>query len=129
MGVRPGYDKRQRGPANHDERFEEVARLGGVLMAKVGEVVPALPVALVATALLEAGDVPLAALELKARVVDVIRRLEARGAHVHVPRADQDYAVEVGLRMLRLRRLIYECGSIRRTPCCSATTPIRSRIC
>jgi len=99
---------------NHDERFDEVARLGGVLMAKVGEVVPALPVALVATALLEAGDVPLAALELKARVVDAMHRLEARGAHVHVPRADQDYAVEVGLRMLRLRRLIYECEGIYR---------------
>jgi len=83
-------------------------------MAKVGEVVPALPVALVATALLEAGDVPLAALELKARVVDIMRRLEARGAHVHVPRADQDYAVEVGLRMLRLRRLVDETDGLYR---------------
>jgi glycerol-3-phosphate O-acyltransferase len=37
-----------------------------------------------------------------------VGRLEARGAHVHVPRADQDYAIEVGLRMLRLRHLIAE---------------------
>jgi glycerol-3-phosphate O-acyltransferase len=99
---------------DHDRRFAEVARLGSLLMAKVGEVVPALPVALVATALLEAGDAPLAALELKARVVDIMRRLEARGAHVHVPRADQDYAVEVGFRMLRLRRLVDQTDGLYR---------------
>jgi glycerol-3-phosphate O-acyltransferase len=99
---------------DHDRRFDEVARLGSLLMAKVGEVVPALPVALVATALLEAGDAPLSALELKGRVVDVMRRLEARGAHVHVPRADQDYAIEVGVRMLRLRRLIDESDGLYR---------------
>jgi glycerol-3-phosphate O-acyltransferase len=99
---------------DQDRRFAEVARLGSLLMAKVGEVVPALPVALVATALLEVGDAQLAALELKARVVDIMRRLEARGAHVHVPRADQDYAVEVGLRMLRLRRLVDETDGLYR---------------
>lgn len=99
---------------DHDRRFDEIARLGSLLMAKVGEVVPALPVALVATALLEAGDVPLAGLELKARVVEIMRRLETRGAHVHVPRADQDYAVEVGLRMLRLRRLVDETDGLYR---------------
>jgi glycerol-3-phosphate O-acyltransferase len=99
---------------DHDRRFAEVARLGSLLMAKVGEVVPALPVALVATALIEAGDAPLSALELKGRVVDVMHRLAARGAHVHVPRADQDYAVEVGLRMLRLRRLVDETDGLYR---------------
>ena len=99
---------------DHDRRFAEVARLGNFLMAKVGEVVPALPVALVATALLEAGDAPLSALELKGRVVDLMGRLAAGGAHIHVPRADQDYAVEVGLRMLRLRRLVDETDGLYR---------------
>ena len=99
---------------DNDRRFTEVARLGSLLMAKVGEVVPALPVALVATALLEARDAALSALELKGRVVDVMARLAARGAHIHVPRADQDYAVEVGLRMLRLRRLVDEADGLYR---------------
>jgi len=31
-----------------------------------------------------------------------------RGAHVYVPRKDFDYAVNVGLRMLKLRRLVGE---------------------
>jgi glycerol-3-phosphate O-acyltransferase len=94
-------------------RFAEVERLAGVLMAKVGAVVPALPVALVATALLDAG-IPLSLLELKARVLDLVQRLAATGAHVHIPRGDQDYAIEVGLRMLRLRHLVAELDGLYR---------------
>ena len=90
-----------------ERRFAEIERLGALLMEKVGEVVPALPVSLVATALLEA-NAPLSALELKARVAALMQWLGVRGAHVHIPRADQDYAVEVGLRMLRLRHLVEE---------------------
>jgi len=51
---------------------------------------------------------PLSEIELKGRVLDLVARLAARRAHVHVPRADQDYAVQVGLRMLTLRRLVQE---------------------
>jgi glycerol-3-phosphate O-acyltransferase len=94
-------------------RFAEVERLADVLMAKVGAVVPALPVALVATALLDAG-IPLSMLELKARVLDLVQRLAATGAHVHIPRGDQDYAIEVGLRMLRLRHLVAELDGLYR---------------
>jgi glycerol-3-phosphate O-acyltransferase len=88
-------------------RFAETERLGEMLMRKVGEVVPALPVAMVATTILEAGR-PLSALDLKAQVAELMRRLTASGAHIHIPRADQDYAVEVGLRMLLLRHLVVE---------------------
>src|SRR5947207_12190681 len=76
-------------------------------MQKVGEVVPALPVSLVATVVLAAAR-PLSALELKGEIEILIRRLIAGGAHIHIPRADQDYAVEVGLRMLRLRHFVEE---------------------
>ena len=94
-------------------RFAEVERLANVLMAKVGAVVPALPVALVATALLEAG-VPLSMLELKSRVLGVVQRLATTAAHVHIPRGDQDYAIEVGLRVLRLRHLVAEADGLYR---------------
>jgi glycerol-3-phosphate O-acyltransferase len=92
---------------DESRRFAEIERLGQTLMQKVGEVVPALPVSLVATVMLEARK-PLAALELKGRVAELMRRLSAGGAHIHIPRADQDYAVEVGLRMLTLRHLVEE---------------------
>jgi glycerol-3-phosphate O-acyltransferase len=90
-----------------ERRFAEIERLGATLMEKVGEVVPALPVALVATVVLAAGR-PLSALELKGQVAALMARLAANGAHIHIPRADQDYALEVGLRMLRLRHLVEE---------------------
>ena len=47
-------------------------------------------------------------MELKGEVVRLVDQLQARGANVYVPRKDFDYAVNVGLRMLRLRRLVGE---------------------
>ena len=99
-----GIDFRMR---DEDRRFAEVERLGQMLMRKVGDVVPALPVSLVATVILGAPK-PLSALELKGEVEILIRRLIAGGAHIHIPRADQDYAIEVGLRMLLLRHFVLE---------------------
>jgi glycerol-3-phosphate O-acyltransferase len=94
-------------------RFAETEKLGAMLMEKVGEVVPALPVSLVASVILDAGR-PLSALELKGEVADLMQRLIASGAHIHIPRADQDYAVEVGLRMLLLRHFVEEEGGLYR---------------
>jgi len=78
-----------------------------MLMRKVGDVVPALPVSLVATVILAAAK-PLSGLELKGEVEILIRSLLSGGAHIHIPRADQDYAIEVGLRMLLLRHFVLE---------------------
>jgi glycerol-3-phosphate O-acyltransferase len=75
-------------------------------MRDVGRVVPALPVSLVATAILQGGDRGLSSLELKGKVFELMQRLAASGAHVHIPRSDQEYALEVGLRMLMLRHLV-----------------------
>ena len=75
-------------------------------MQEVGRVVPALPVSLVATALLAGGDRGLSSLELKGAVFELMQPSAAAGAHVHIPRSDQEYAVEVGLRMLMLRHLV-----------------------
>jgi glycerol-3-phosphate O-acyltransferase len=99
------------------QRFAEIERLGQHLMAEVGRVVPALPVSLVASAMLGAGARGLSSLELKGSVFELMRRLQAEGAHVHIPRHDQEYAVEVGLRMLMLRHLVEaQDGTYRANP-------------
>ncbi len=90
------------------ERHAAVARLGEQLMAKIGRIVPVLPVPLVATVLLRHPRLALSELELKAELNTLIHAIEAQGAHVYVPRADLDYALDVGLRMLTLRRLVLE---------------------
>jgi glycerol-3-phosphate O-acyltransferase len=93
---------------SREERGKRVEEVGRELMAAVGRVVPVLPVSLVATALLEAEGSPLPALELHVRTQGLARRLEAAGAHVYLPRGDEEYATAVGLRMLKLRRLAVE---------------------
>jgi glycerol-3-phosphate O-acyltransferase len=98
---------------DQETRFAETERLANLLMQRVGAVVPVLPVALVATAL-RAAQTPLSMLELKSRVLVLTQQLAATGAHVHIPRGDQDYAIEVGLRMLRLRHLVEEVDGLYR---------------
>ncbi len=91
-----------------EERFAEIAKLAGELMDAIGRVVPVLPVPLVAAVFLAHPGEALSELEVKARAWERCARLTAAGAHVYVPRRDQDYAIAVGLRALELRHLIDE---------------------
>ena len=91
-----------------DDRRRHVAGIAGELMQHIGDVTPVLPVSLVATVLLTSGETALSALEIKSAVFALMSSLEKSGAHVYIPRSDQDYAVSVGLRMLILRRMVDE---------------------
>jgi glycerol-3-phosphate O-acyltransferase len=101
---------------NEADRHAEVANLGQHLIAAVGRSVPVLPVSLVAFALAEAGmlapDRPLTqsipVLALREAVRALMQRLRDVDATVYVPRDDEDYAFDVGLRALILRHLITE---------------------
>lgn len=91
-----------------DARFAAVQSLADDLMRRIGAVIPVLPVALVATVFVDRPDRALSLLEVKSSVLTLWRALESSGARLYVPRQDQDYAIEVGLRMLTLRRLLVE---------------------
>jgi glycerol-3-phosphate O-acyltransferase len=91
-----------------EERTTHLERLGAELMQEIGGVIPALPVPLVATVLVAAAGEPLSELELKSRTFRLMSELESAGAHVYIPRRDQDYALVAGLRMLTLRHLVEE---------------------
>lgn len=93
---------------DEDIRTQIIAGLGEELMARIGKVVPAMPVSLVAQVLQEAGSKGIDMLSLKAGVDRLMDALEAKGVHVHVPRSDRDYAVTAGLRMFTLRHLVDE---------------------
>ena len=105
-----GVDWRALGQGGRSERL---AGLGTELMAAVARVIPALPVSLLCTVLLEEeradGAAPeVSTLALHARTQALMRKLAAAGAHVYLPRDDEAYAIEVGLRMLAERRLVEE---------------------
>jgi glycerol-3-phosphate O-acyltransferase len=89
-----------------EQRQGEVAALAQHLMARVGAIVPVLPVPLVAMVLLEQGEHALSELDIKAEVGKLVARLQGAQAHLYLPRGDWDYAVSAGLRMLTLRRLV-----------------------
>jgi glycerol-3-phosphate O-acyltransferase len=91
-----------------EERKRETAALGAHLMQAVGRIVPVVPVPLIATVFVTHPGRRLSSLELKAEVEQLLERLERAGARVYVPRGDFDYAINVGLRMLLLRRLVDE---------------------
>ena len=91
-----------------DRGRDKVTRVGDLLMAAIRDVIPVLPVLLVATVLLQANGKPLAEIDLKTLSCDLIRRLEARGARVYAPRSDLDDAIGVGLPLLILRRIVIE---------------------
>jgi glycerol-3-phosphate O-acyltransferase len=97
-----------------EERKRAVGRLGASLMQAVGDVIPVVPVALIASVFVAHPQRALAELDLKAEVRALLARLEARRAHVYVPRQDLDYALSVGLRMLRLRHLVDEADGLYR---------------
>ena len=83
-----------------------ITKFGAQLLESVGKVIPALPVSLVASVMLQNNDIKMGELELKAKVFELIAHLEKTGVHVHIPRTDRDYAVSTGLRMLTLRHLV-----------------------
>ena len=108
---RRGIDFRSLDPPG---RFEEVERLGGELLDAIAAVVPVLPVSLVATVFVHHPERSMSELEIKAEAQSLIDDLERRGAYVHVARADRDYAVAAGLRMLVLRHFVEESAGLYR---------------
>lgn len=93
---------------DRDQRFAHIQELATDLMRAVGDVVPVVPVPLVAEVFLRHPGRSLTTLEIKAAAAARIEQLRQRGACVYIPRQDREYAIEVGLRMLRMRHLVSE---------------------
>lgn len=92
---------------NADQPLTDVSELAEDLLARIGRIIPILPVALVATVILDQ-DKKISVLELKSYVLNLLHDLENAGYRAYIPRGDRDYAVTVGIRMLTLRRLLFE---------------------
>lgn len=91
------------------KKHEAVTKaLGKELMKKVGEVIPVLPVSLVARVFLTNQKTPLTKEDVIKKCTVALERLLAKGAYMHIPHKNFEYAVEVGLRMLVLRKVIVE---------------------
>ncbi len=79
--------------------------LAQILMERIGQEVPVLPVPLVARAMLQA-KAPLSMAELKKNVATMAADL--RNAYLHLPRGDIGYAARFGLAVLLKREMVKE---------------------
>ena len=89
-------------------RIPKVLQLAEHLVERLGQLVPVLPVSLMAEVFLRDPEAWLSDDDLKVRSRALKDELEERGAIIYAPRKDPDYFVTVGLRMLTLRRLVAE---------------------
>ncbi|MGW8302258.1 MAG: hypothetical protein ACWGNO_09320, partial [Desulfobacterales bacterium] len=96
-------------------RFLEVENLAGRLMEAIKQVVPVLPVSLVATVMLESDQKGMRAFEVQTRVNRLIADLQNKGAHVYVSPRQPVESILNALNMLVLRRLVQESQGIYRT--------------
>jgi glycerol-3-phosphate O-acyltransferase len=94
------------------DRFLNVKKLADQLMGSIKHVIPALPISLVATVMLESGHQGLGALEVEARVNQLIEEIQGRGAHVYVSPRNRVESILSALNMLQLRKLVRESGGI-----------------
>ena len=93
---------------DEEQRRAQVIAVSTLLMQSIGKVIPVLPVSLVASILVRESGRAISEFDLKAAAHTRMRELEAKGAHLYIPRQDHDYAIGVGLRMLTMRHLVIE---------------------
>lgn len=102
----------ERGIALHTmeraERFTEIQKLAVELMDRVAEVVPILPTPLVANVFLAAGDEGLDDFEVKRRVHDLIRTLQANGAPIRNSEIPKERTIQRAIDMLKYRKMVME---------------------
>jgi glycerol-3-phosphate O-acyltransferase len=89
-------------------RIERTKRLAADLMAAVARLVPVLPVPLIATVFRQRETLDLSADEVKTAALGLMRELDRQGAITYIPRDDRDYAITLGIEMLKLRHIVEE---------------------
>ena len=90
----------------HDQRFEEVQKLADLLMERISNVIPVLPVALVASVILDGRDQWKSKLELLTAALERIEKLRAQGAPISVSSTACERVLASALTMLTARRLM-----------------------
>ena len=89
-------------------QLDDVTPLATDMMQRIGNIVPILPVSLVTTVVTANPQRSFSILELKADVLALLNQLQEAGYRAYIPRGDDNYAVDVGVRMLVMRGALLE---------------------
>jgi len=95
-----------------DDRFREIEKLADELMSGIKQVIPVLPISLVAAVMKEDDGRGLSAFEVEDLVSRLIGQLQANGAPVYVTRRNRVQTILNALDMLKIRRLVAESDGI-----------------
>jgi glycerol-3-phosphate O-acyltransferase len=96
-------------------RFQEVEKLCRFLMSSIENVIPILPVSLVASIFVQYPVDEMSAFEVEARVNRLIEEIESRGAPIYVTTRSRGQTIVTALNMLKIRRLVTENNGLYRT--------------
>ena len=97
------FDPRQ---AARDDRFAEVRRLADELMDRIGNIMPVLPVPLMATVIRDHGKEGLTRSEARDAAFEILETLTSRPGEPDIPPEDWEPAVELGLQLLIQRQMV-----------------------
>ncbi len=98
-----GFDPRA---VDRDERFAHVGVLADHLMERIADIMPVLPVPLMATVLRDRGDEGVTKTEARAAAFEILESLAARPGEPDIPRDDWEPAVELGVQLLIQRQMV-----------------------
>jgi glycerol-3-phosphate O-acyltransferase len=90
------------------DRFQEIRKLADILMTAIKEVIPVLPIALVATVFRNTDQSGLTVYDVESLTKSLMEELQAQGAPLYVARRNRVESILNALNMLQLRRLVAE---------------------
>lgn len=89
-----------------EQRIEQVKTLADELMQQISQVVPVLPVALLAEVLLKSADSPLDKEQLLTQSISRIKALKEQGAPINISENAYEGVLSIGLNMLIGRKFV-----------------------
>jgi glycerol-3-phosphate O-acyltransferase len=99
---------------DRNRRFFYIEKLCQQLTVSIGHIIPVIPVPLVSTVLLNEKKDWLSALEVEAKVHQIIDELQALGANVYVSRRSRAQNILTALNTLKLRGIVIESDGMYR---------------
>jgi glycerol-3-phosphate O-acyltransferase len=95
-----------------EDRFKKIEELGHHLMNSIEEVIPVLPVPLLAAVMSDSPDKKMTVFELKSGIDRLIDELRFNGALIYYPKHNFEKYIEAALEMLKIRHMILKSGSL-----------------
>ncbi|MCJ7772935.1 MAG: 1-acyl-sn-glycerol-3-phosphate acyltransferase, partial [Desulfobacterales bacterium] len=93
---------------NRSLRFKKIENFCDTLMNSIQNIIPALPVSLVATVFIENSNQPMSLFDVKAKVHRVIEEVKKKGGPIYLSKQSNEQSITDAIETLKLRKIIVE---------------------